>query len=192
MAVKFERVEIEPPVWSFNRSDDSERWIAEFGLSTFVVVDDGLLSTESTADDPAMALLGATIPASFNQMTIRLRVSEGRGELGQLFFGTESSPALSESQSITFDVNGDGDFHDDVIDLTRKPSWDGTITSLRLDPVELAGRRIDIDSITSQRADSSTRFRAVRGEGERSVHLSPGESMMRADCVTETTTMSSG
>ena len=41
----------------------------------------------------------------------------------------------------------DGEPHAYVLDLGSVPGWDGTITRLRLDPVESAGRDVAIDRV---------------------------------------------
>jgi hypothetical protein len=52
-----------------------------------------------------------------------------------------------ESKSVRFDVAGGDEFRDYTIDLSTQPQWEGMITGLRLDPVDLGERTIDIDAI---------------------------------------------
>ena len=73
-------------------------------------------------------------------------MAERRG--GQLFFVTDADSDWDEAKSLIFDVIGDGEYHDYVLDMSTVEGWAGVITQMRLDPVESQGRTIDIDIIT--------------------------------------------
>ena len=147
--IEFESVEVDPPVWTFDESGDSEGWRITNSLDDLVVAD-GTLSTTVSGDDPSLAIDGVQIPSDWNQLTVRMRTSGGPNS-GQLFFVTDVDGVEDESKSVRFDVVGDDDFVDYTIDLSANPQWQGIITGLRLDPVDLGARSVDIDAIVIRR-----------------------------------------
>ncbi|MCE5217592.1 hypothetical protein LLH03_11265, partial [bacterium] len=52
----------------------------------------------------------------------------------QLFWSTTDSPSLDEPKSMRFRTIPDGQFHEYVIPVGESKLWQGTITSVRLDP----------------------------------------------------------
>ena len=87
------------------------------------------------------------MPAEYGRLRIEMTVAAGAGTRGQVFFVTEDDADYGESKSLVFDVIADGEPHAYVLDLGSVPGWDGTITRLRLDPVESAGRDVAIDRV---------------------------------------------
>jgi hypothetical protein len=77
---------------------------------------------------------------------VRGRWTTSPGTWAQLFWG----PDWSEAHSTTFRVRADGGFHSYRIDLSGDPTYGGTITGLRLDPVYYGspGRLVDITCIS--------------------------------------------
>jgi hypothetical protein len=55
---------------------------------------------------------------------------------GRIYFTTASSPAFDDNKVVTFTTTGDGNWGTYVVDMSANPQWQGTITRLRLDPVE--------------------------------------------------------
>jgi hypothetical protein len=136
-----------PSSWRFDSDGDTGGWVADNQLTSFAV-QDGNLSMESTGDDPFMVSSPITVPADeYNQLGIRMKISDGGSTGGQLFFVTDADSEWSESKSLVFDVIGDGEYHDYVLDLSTVEGWAGLITQLRLDPVWDQGRIIDVDII---------------------------------------------
>jgi hypothetical protein len=58
---------------------------------------------------------------------------------------------ISEATSIHFEIRSDGEFHDYVIPVAEHEKWKGVITSLRLDPTDLAGSEIAVESIIGKK-----------------------------------------
>ncbi len=137
-------LEIEPPLWDFDT--DSAGWLPRNELADFAVTD-GVLSMLSEGTDPYFDLNTTVVSADLDKFVIRMRISGEGTTLGQLFFTTDDDPALSEDNSVVFVVRSGDDFADYEIDLSDTPGWAGTITSLRIDPVDDAGRTIEIDWI---------------------------------------------
>jgi putative heme degradation protein len=74
-------------------------------------------------------------------ITISMKVSSGAW--AQLFFVTDTDSRYDEAKSLRFRIQGDGEFHDYVLDMSAVQGWQGAITQLRLDPEEPANVEID-------------------------------------------------
>jgi hypothetical protein len=146
-------VQIVPPVypiptpWRFETDGDVEGWLAENQLVSFIA-EAGNLWMESTGDDPYIVSPPITVPADeYNRLGIRMEVSAGGSTGGQLFFITDADSEWNEDKSLIFDVIGDGEYHDYVLDMSSVKGWDGVITQMRLDPVWDQERTIQVDII---------------------------------------------
>lgn len=139
-------VEIERPDWDFETDGDTEGWTA-LNHATGFTARGGSLIMESTADDLYFGT-ATNIPAQFDRITIRMRVSGGTpADIGQLFFGTDSRPDYTEETSVIFAIDTDGEVSDYTLNLSDNEFWTGTITSLRLDPGTQAGQVVEIERI---------------------------------------------
>ena len=137
-----------PPIvrltaWEFNTDGDHEGWSPN-GLSN-IEVHGGLLEGESSGTDPIFTGPAVEVEAAtFRSLVVRMRVDQD--DRAQLFWGTSFAPQ-SETNSVRFDLIGDGQFHDYEVDLSKCRSWRGMIVSVRFDPVGRAGVKFAIDSI---------------------------------------------
>jgi hypothetical protein len=145
--VRFVDEPLPSPDWTFD-DGDTGGWIADNHLEPLTVVD-GVLTTTSTGDDPWMLSAPVAFEAEPARLVLRMRASDDAGSfaLGQLFWAVDGDPAFVESRSVVFDVEADGEWHDYSVDLTGTSGWDGTITALRLDPLDSDGLTIEIDRI---------------------------------------------
>jgi len=92
-----------------------------------------------------MASLQFTVAAEdFPVIEIRMKVSSG--SMAQLFFVTGSDDVYDEPESQWFSIIGDAQFHIYNLEMSRVPAWDGNITQIRLDPVELRAS-IEVDYV---------------------------------------------
>ena len=139
--------EIPAPAWTFDTDGDTEGWFADNDLDPFEAVD-GVLRMESTGDDPWFLSDEIVVPSAYDRLIIRMRVEDADGQYAQVFWTTTDDGAEDEAKSTTFELRSVDEFRDLVIDLGAIPTWDGTIRSLRIDPLESSGRLIEIDSIT--------------------------------------------
>lgn len=137
---------VTPPDFTFDTDGESDGWRPASDV-TFPVAEDGSLVFESVGPDPHIERPGIAVPAGYSQLAIRMRLPDGVAEFGQVFWTREDDPAWSESKSMLFDVRGDGELRDYVLDLSTQGQWRGTITALRIDPLESSDRRIEIDRI---------------------------------------------
>jgi len=136
--------------WTFDA--DKDGW-SEMMNTTRAEVKDGCLCFKTLSSDPALVVSTPGLNAGeFPRMMIRMRIRgpEGQQNSAQLFWSAQGSNT-SESASVRFPLQADGQFHEYVVDLTQNPRWRGRISMLRLDPVDFSGAEIDIDRIVLQR-----------------------------------------
>ena len=94
---------------------------------------------------PAVRLVAGDLP----WLAIEMRAD--KPERPQLFWRTTTA-AMSESNSVRFDVPGDGKLHTHWIRLADRPYWAGLITGLRFDPVNQPGVAFEIRSLRFAKA----------------------------------------
>jgi hypothetical protein len=143
--------QISPPAkeinWRFNQGGLRD-WIAANGL-TQLRIEEGALVATSTGSDPYMVSAPTMINSSeYSRVVIRMKTSKGRN--AQFFWSTDREP-IGEATSMRFQIESDGKFHDYVIPVAEHEKWKGVITSLRLDPTDLAGNEIAVESIVGKR-----------------------------------------
>ena len=132
--------------WEFESGDDG--WGNTMQLSELKVAD-GVLTARTAGDDPA--LFGPPMQArasEFKAVAIRLRLARIDGgkftDSAQLFWRTSRLPE-SESNSARFPVEGDGQWHEYRVPVSRNPRWRGVITRLRFDPCNQPNVTMDLD-----------------------------------------------
>lgn len=131
--------------WDFDREDSLAVWQPNAHL-TDVSVHEGSLHARATEWDPFLVCDGIEIPATAWQV-VMVRIRATKGGQGDLFWtGDTSGPmgGLSESRRASFQVPGDGAWHD----IAVYPFWQsaGTIKKIRLDVYE--GAVFDLDAVT--------------------------------------------
>ena len=77
---------------------------------------------------------------------IRITMQSAKGEGAQLFFMTASDTAPSESKSFKF-LSASDEMTEYIIPTTGNKSWAGSITKIRLDPVDGAGKTFTVKSV---------------------------------------------
>jgi hypothetical protein len=139
-------VEVDGPDWTFDTDGDAEGWTAEFDVADFSVAD-GALTLLSAGDDATFLSGPLVLPAAFDTIRIRMKVSPGVDPAAELFFVTDGDPEYDGDKLHIIELIDDGEYHDYEVDLSSNPAWDGTITRLRFDPVTLPDREVAIDRI---------------------------------------------
>jgi len=129
--------------WDFEDPGDAQGWTHNSALR--IQVDGGSLRGESVGGDPVLQGPRVLVEAD-RYRRLLVRMSSSRNDTAQLFWSTTASP-VSESNSVRFDVAGDGSLREYSVDLRASRRWRGVITSLRLDPATGPGTRFAIDSI---------------------------------------------
>ena len=120
--------------WDFGTGTES--WGENHHDSTIPYSKDGYLLFDSTGMDPQIfSPISLNISASQTPViTVRMRIVNGRGTIGQLFFLTDNDSDWSGR--VDFPVEDDGAFHSYDILMSENPAWQGVINALRLDPVD--------------------------------------------------------
>jgi hypothetical protein len=134
--------------WDFG--DGGADWNNVMDLAD-VRVADGALGARTTGNDPAF--FGPPFAARASafaavQLRLKLGARDGRPfrDRAQLFWRTSRLPE-SEAASERFDVVGDGQWHEYTVPVAPNPRWRGTITRLRLDPVNRRDVDVALDDI---------------------------------------------
>ncbi len=115
----------------------------------------GALAGRSTTHDPAFFGPATEARASeFGVVVVRMRLQREDGrplkDTGQVFWHTSRLPE-SEFASVSFEVIGDGQWHDYRIRVAQNHRWRGVITRLRLDPCTQPGVKIEVAYVRLQR-----------------------------------------
>jgi hypothetical protein len=130
--------------WEFESDEDNEGWIAWNQLTDLQVTGSYLVTT-STGTDPHIVSPTISVDAEeYPIIQIHMKVSSGID--AQLFFVTEASSNYEEEKSLRFKVRGDGRFHIYSLDMSSVPGWEGTVSQIRLDPIENKAK-VEIDYI---------------------------------------------
>jgi hypothetical protein len=139
-----------PPLTSWEFDSGNEGWNTTMQLSEPKVAG-GVLNALTTGNDPAFfssPLQART--AEFDAVVVRMRLSRTGGatfnDSAQLFWRTRRLPE-SESSSVRFPVQGDGQWHEYRLAVSRNPRWRGILTRLRLDPCNQANVTVELDFI---------------------------------------------
>jgi len=118
------------------REIQPKQW-AKFNEIADVRADGEELQAKTAGNDPFMVSeeFAPVEAKEIKSIVVRMRVDVGSGKEGQVFWLTQSQPVDSDERHVIFPLQSDGQWHDYVIDTDALPSWQGKITSLRLDPV---------------------------------------------------------
>lgn len=129
--------------WEFNADGDREGWtsgqIADFEVRS------GVLRGKSTGNDPILQSSRLQVEAAqFRRLSFRMRITAS--DQAQVYWGTTTSK-INARDCVTFDVIGDGNFHDYEIDFSKQRRWRGMINTLRIDPGSKPNVQFEIDHI---------------------------------------------
>jgi hypothetical protein len=151
---------IDLPLWAkvkkaidfqFNRDDDDEGWTATHDVEAIVVAN-GAASFKIIGSDPYLVRGNLDVDAEkAKTIVVRMKVTGGEG--GQIYWSTKESSAIAEDKDVRFAVTADGQFHEYRVNMGAHPLWTGTVTSLRLDPVNgkgASGASAEIDFIKAE------------------------------------------
>lgn len=143
----------------FETNGDFEGW-TQFNDITGEEVLNGILHGLSSGPDARIINDAFGFSAdSIAQIDIRIKsayTSFATGNMiGQLYFTTDTSPNFSEDKSLSFTYNADDNWQTLSFLVRTNLLWTGTITSLRLDPVNSGSVEFDIDWIRSTTGVSS-------------------------------------
>lgn len=104
--------------------------------------------------DPIVSQSNVEIDASkYNQVVVSMKYDvEKEGSHIELFFTTDTNTTADQAKSLRFPLEGtssNGEFVEYVFDCTQNTYWNGTVTSVRIDPISGNGS-FEIDYIRIQ------------------------------------------
>jgi hypothetical protein len=117
-------------------------WFSMHGLSSPKVVPGEGLKLVKTSNDPHLARRKIKLKAEELDrliVTMTLKAAEDfavKGEPRAQFFWDVENSGYSEKRSVQFPVKIDGDSHRYEVDLWSEMEWRGTITAVRIDPID--------------------------------------------------------
>lgn len=138
------------PDWDFT-TGSLHGWQPNKSLRTPLALAEGLV-TALDGTDPW--LVGPAISVDAGRARyLRLRLRVGHHGGGSVYFTTTESPTFRQSNMAKFRVAPGGRWQELLLDMGAQPGWQGTITGLRLDPIDIwpnipAGQRIVVSRIT--------------------------------------------
>lgn len=132
--------------WTFDTDGDAEGWRVT-QMVEGVSVSGGSLSGRSTGRDPGFMIEGLEVDIN-DVAVIRIKLKNlTSSDVGQIYFGTETDNALSESKATRFYIKpAEKNVLVYEAEMWRIPSWKGKLKTLRFDPADSEGE-FSIDSI---------------------------------------------
>lgn len=122
-----------PTRLDFSFTESLQGWRIGEGILAGAVTPEGLalriVSPDPQLYSPPLAVAADDTPA------LEIRLQASAGELAQLYFTTDTDRVIDENKVFRIPVVADGQFHTCRVACADHPSWRGTITSLRLDPI---------------------------------------------------------
>ncbi len=117
--------------WTFD-GGTLEGWTAAGAATTKLDEATKAMVVDTTGDDPQVIGPETSFDAAMFQ-TVRIRAKSGlQGNL-KVYFATKDKPDFDEARAV--EAPGPGaEVRDLVVDMTKNPAWQGTITRLRIDP----------------------------------------------------------
>lgn len=100
---------------------------------------DGVFTATASGSDTILSIKNfAPFPAGANDiLVISMRLPQGKKTTFQMFWASKEQPNYSEGNSIRMNVIGTGELETGCVNLSGHKGWTGTITNLRVDPVNL-------------------------------------------------------
>jgi hypothetical protein len=136
-------------VWDFGGDGRMAGWNSWAGMEATAVEGSALLLS-ATQPDSSIEISDLRLWATpCDRLTIRMRLTAGTE--ARISWLNGPPPRKSEFQSLSFEVEPDGQYHTYELAIGDQRFWAGTIGNLRLQPTNEPGE-IEIDAITFERA----------------------------------------
>lgn len=126
----------------FNSSSTLSAFSMKYGVTTVYSEDENAaeILVTSTSDPRVIINYPSDKPVSANTYKYAVLTYKGADENSsvscesQVFFATSSNSSFSEENSVKIHPEYDGDYHSEVIDLSKSDFWNGSILKIRIDP----------------------------------------------------------
>ncbi len=121
--------------WTFATAGNTEGWSAYHDVGSISVTGGALSGTITGTDPHIRSESGLNLNITTNRI-IRIKLKNGSaGAKAQIYFTTTSDGGWDEAKSKAFPVTpNDADYTEYVLDMASLPSWQGTLSQLRIDP----------------------------------------------------------
>ncbi len=112
-----------------------ERWDMTNQIAAYNV-EDGALTLHIGGSDPYIISPILYLPTStYRYFRLRMR-NNTTSTLARLFWVTATDPVWNAEKSAFMTIETDSDMHDYYLHMDDYPTWSGTVTQLRLDPID--------------------------------------------------------
>lgn len=130
----------------FHRDDDYNGWTNAANLSVCAATN-GYLCGYTSSEDPQVVSLSTNLFPAWQVPRMQIRMLADAGTAGEIFWKTDFDNTFTGDKRIAFNVQADGLWHLYDISLIDYEDWRGTITGLRIDPVNQSNAYFEIDYI---------------------------------------------
>ena len=139
--------------FGFGTPGDTEGWVTGLHMGE-PTVSNGVLRAQITGYDPYVMHNCLRVAADrYSRLRIRMRI-EGPISFAQFFWATDAAVAFHQDRHVSFRIQQDKQFHEYVLDLSRRPDWKGQgIRGIRIDPTHHAsavGTFVEIDYVRGE------------------------------------------
>ena len=118
-------------------NDDISNYPIEKQIEDFRI-ENGMLCGRATANDPGFYIKDVNISSECIKK-IKIRMKTGSNVIkGQVFYITTDDTKWNEKKSAKFNLDATGEFTEIVIDTSAISGFSGTVSEIRIDPVEQA------------------------------------------------------
>ena len=129
-----------PNQWEFEVKDDLEGWVCntQYHYSR-IKVRDGVLTLKSKSNDPIMTHTVDIDAKEYKTIKICAKNLSESTKM-QVFFASSVTGGIDGTKVVTSSVSAkDEDFTEYTFDMSSNENWQGTITNLRIDPIDSTG-----------------------------------------------------
>lgn len=134
--------------WEFDVDGNREGWESRNVSMDGGEPTDGTWKAVADQADPQWVSPDLAINADATTTVVVRMANQNEDTTGKIYFRTASEDYLSEDKSVTFEVDNNGAWTTYEVDVSTNANWTGTVTALRLDPIETgSGDPIGIDYV---------------------------------------------
>jgi len=132
--------------FEFNHDGNLEGWTRNSSLGV-PTTRGGVLRANSINADPQLYSPNNLFINTDDETQVALTMKVTKGRQATLFYKRAGDPAFAKERNKVFPVGNNTDFVTYNLNLGSDPSWSGVVKQLRLDPTELSGAQIFVDSL---------------------------------------------
>ncbi|WP_116947351.1 stalk domain-containing protein [Jiangella endophytica] len=160
--------------WTFDTDGDLEGWTDLHGTIDGLRVEGGALRGTATTADPVVATPAGLALDAADHPYVRVRLRTSVPTEQELYFAQTDRPDFSRERGIVFHADPDPDGWVEVdVPMWRCPTWQGTISQLRIDPLVTAGD-FAIEEVRVMRSPSPPPRVVINGQRRSDVPIEAG------------------